>query len=107
VSGSWDNSIKVWHLPSPKDHVAADKSAFSEKAGMEQRVGQFLVTAKDNLLLVHDANGAANSGEKQPVAFFSAPAPIVTIDCAGDKIGVRCSTGAVLLLQAAWLTMTS
>ena len=109
VSSSNDGSTKLWDTVTgaPKDDVAGDKFAFSKEAGREQRVGQFLVTAKDDLLLVHDADGAADVGEKQPVAFFRAPAPIVKIDCAGDKIGVGCSTGAVLLLRAAWLAMTS
>ena len=109
VSSSNDGSTRLWDTATgaPKDQASGDKFASSRKAGMEQRVGQFLVTAKDDLLLVHDANGAADVTEKQPVAFFRAPAPIVKIDCAGDKIGVGCSTGAVLLLRAACLTMTS
>ena len=109
VSSSNDGSTRLWDTVTgaPKDDVAGDKFAFSEKARMEQRVGQFLVTAKDELLLVHDVDGAADVREKQPVAFFRAPAPIAKIDCAGDKIGVGCRTGAVLLLRAAWLTMTS
>ena len=109
VSSSDDGSTRLWDTVTgaPKDHVAGDKFAFSKEAGREQRVGQFLVTAKDDLLLVHDANGAADVGQKSPVAFFRAPAPIDKIDCTGDKIGVGCSTGAVLLLRAAWLAMTS
>ena len=109
LSSSDDGSTRLWDTVTgaPKDHVAGDNFAVSKEAGGEQRVGQFLVTAKDDLLLVHDADGAADVGEKQPVAFFRAPGPIVKIDCAGDKIGVGCSTGAVLLLRAAWLTMTS
>ena len=107
VSSSNDGSTKFWDTVTgaPKEDVAGDKFAFSKEAGREQRVGQFLVTAKDDLLLVHDADGAADVGE--PVAFFRAPAPIDKIDCAGDKIGVGCRTGAVLLLRAAWLRMTS
>ena len=80
---------------------------FSKQAGMEQRVEQFLITAMDDLLLVHDADGADNVGERPAIAFFRAPAPIDKIDCAGDKIGICCRTGAVLLLRAAWLAMTS
>ena len=109
VSSSDDGSTRLWDTVTgaPKDDVAGDKFAFSKEAGREHRVGQFLVTAKDDLLLVHDADGAADVGEETPVAFFRAPAPIVKIDCAGDKIGVGCRTGAVLLLRAAWLAMTS
>ena len=109
VSRSKDGSTGLWDTVTgaPKDHVAGDKFAFSKEAGREQRVGQFLVTAKDDLLLVHDADGAADVSEETPVAFFRAPAHIDIIDCTGDKIGVGCRTGAVLLLRAAWLTMTS
>ena len=45
-------------------------------------------------------------GEAAQEAFFRAPDPIDKIRCAGDKIGVCCRNGAVLLLRAAWLTMT-
>ena len=109
VSSSIDGSTRLWDTVTgaPKDDVAGDKFAFSKEAGREQRVGQFLVTAKDDLLLVHDADGAADVSGKSPVAFFRAPAPIDKIDCAGHKISVSCTTGAVLLLRAAWLAMTS
>ena len=82
VSSRDDGSTRLWDTVAgaPNDDVAGDKFAFSKQAGMQQRVGQFLVTAKDDLLLVHDVDGAADVGEKQPVAFFHASAPIEKID---------------------------
>ena len=64
-----------------------------EQAKTTRRVGRFLVTAKDDLVLVDG-----------PVAFFRAPSPVKSIDCARDKIGIGCENGAVLHLCAEWLT---
>jgi hypothetical protein len=38
-----------------------------------------------------------------PVAFFRAPAPIVTVDTCGAHIAVGCQNGEVLQLRAAVL----
>ena len=68
VSASYDGSIKVWDVASgtPKDTVAGEKFTFSKAAaGTEQRAGQFLVTAKDNLVLVYHADREANDGKKE------------------------------------------
>ena len=40
---------------------------------------------------------------KKPVTFFRAPAPLQTLQCAGDKIAVGCQNGEVLHLRAAFL----
>jgi WD40 repeat protein len=103
VSSSEDGTSLVWDTSTgaPKDRVSGEKLALTTNT--EQRVGRFLVTAKDNLVLVHHAHGEANAGEKRPVDFFPAPSPERSIDYDGDNIGVGCANGAVLHLHAAWL----
>ena len=70
----------------------------------KQTVGAYVVTTKDNLVLVHalkhNEPTAANS---HAVAFFRAPGVVQTLECAGDRIAVGCQNGEVLHLQAAWL----
>ena len=68
-----------------------------------------MVTIQGDLLLVHLTDTAISSANekaeqnKKTVAFFRAPAPIQTLNCAGDKIAVGCANGEVLHLRAAFL----
>ena len=68
-----------------------------------------MVTTQGDLLLVHLTDTAIVSANekaeqnKKPVAFFRAPAPIATLQCAGDKIAVGCQNGEVLHLRATFL----
>jgi hypothetical protein len=109
ASSSNDGTTRLWDTATddPKEELKEQRResplGMEKEELREQRVGQFLVAAKD---AVHDTDGAADVREKQPGAFFRAPDPIDKIRCAGDKIGVCCRNGAVLLLRAAWLTMT-
>ena len=69
--------------------------------------GRYIVQQKDDLILVYDTRGGvvnADGKEKVPIAFFRAPSPVVSVCCAGDKVAVGCQSGAVLTLNAAWLT---
>jgi hypothetical protein len=84
-----------------KDKVAG------QFASTKAEIGRYIVTKKDDLILVYDAQGGVvNTGgeEKVATAFFRAPSPICSVSCAGDKIAVGCKSGAVLTLHAAWLT---
>jgi WD40 repeat protein len=102
VSCSRDGSTKFWDISTgtPKSEVPGENFTFSkESAGTEQGDGHFLVTAKDNLVLVYHADREANDG-KEAVAFFHAPSPVQSISCTGDHIGVGCKSGSVLHLRA-------
>ena len=106
VSCSRDGLTKFWDISTgtPKTEVPGENFTFSNAtAGTEQRTGHFLVTAKDNLVLVYHADREANDGKKEAVAFFNAPSPVQSIACTGDQIGVGCKSGAVLHLRAPWL----
>jgi len=94
-----------------KDKVAIEQFAFPNggiKLPQGWRVGPFLVTKTDDLLLVADVDGGANDGaaasKKKLAAFFRAPSAISRISCAGDKIAVACDNFAVLMLHAEWLS---
>ena len=72
---------------------------------VKDKVG-YIVTKKDDLIFVYDTRGVvvnADGKEKVPIA-FSAPSPVASVCCAGDKVAVGCQSGAVLTLHAAWLT---
>ena len=84
-----------------KDKVAG------QFASTKAEIGRYIVTKKDDLILVYDTQGGvvnADGEEKVLSAFFRAPSPICSVSCAGDKIAVGCQSGAVLTLHAAWLT---
>ena len=103
VSSSADGTSIMWDTSTGarKDEVSGGKFAWTTNT--EQRIGRFLVTAKDDLVLVHHDHGEANVADKRPVAFFRAPSPVSSIACDSDKIGVGCANGTVLHLRAAWL----
>ena len=112
VSADSSGSTKFWDVSTGtcKDTVDGKQFSFSTAAGeKEQQARRFLVTSKDDMVLVHHHadGGEASDGEKAPVAFFFAPAPVPSISCAGDKIGVGCQSGAAVLhLRAPWLVRT-
>ena len=110
VSADSSGSTKFWDISTGtcKDTVAGENFALSTSSGTEERAGRFLVTSKGDMVLVHHHadGGEASDGEKAPVAFFSAPAPVQTISFSDDKIGVGCTSGAVLHLRARWLVDT-
>ena len=83
-----------------KDKVAG-QFAFTKATN-----GRYIVTKKDDLIVVYTRGGVVNADdeEKVPIAFFRAPSPVMSVSCAGDKVAVGCKSGAVLTLHAAWLT---
>ena len=98
--------------------MQGEKFTFTKSPSDQQTAGKYVVTKQGDLLLVHlidtaiaseDENTAIASANekaeqnKKPVAFFRAPAPIQTLECAGDKIAVGCENGEVLHLRAAFL----
>jgi hypothetical protein len=84
-----------------KDKVAG-QFAFTKATN-----GRYIVTKEDDLIFFYDTRGVvvnADCEEKVPIAFFRAPSFVKSVSCAGDKVAVGCSGGAVLTLHAAWLT---
>ena len=109
VSSSNDGTTRAWDVATgtQKAEFEGDKFSFTKSSGAKQTVGAYVVTKKDNLVLVHQTHAlthneptAANS---HAVAFFRAPGVVQTLECAGDRIAVGCQNGEVLHLQAPWL----
>ena len=85
-----------------------ERAFTNSSGGNEQTVGAYVVTKKDNLVLVHALKHNEPTAENNhAVAFFCAPAVVTTLECAGDRIAVGCQNGEVLHLQAAWLVETA
>jgi len=111
VSASVDGTTRLWDVATgaQKEEMTGEHFTFSQDASDKQMAGKYLVTKKGDLVLVHltDTAGASEDEKveqnKKPVAFFRAPAPIQTLQCAGDKIAVGCQNGEVLHLRAAFL----
>ena len=113
VSSSRDGTTRAWDVATgtQKAEFEGNKFSFTKSSGAKQTVGAYVVTTKDNLVLVHQTHAlkllqkhneptAANS---HAVAFFRAPGVVKTLECAGDRIAVGCQNGEVLHLQAPWL----
>ena len=95
-----------------KTEFDTDKFSFTKNSGGdEQTVGAYVVTKKDNLVLVHQTHALKQkesaTENSHAVAFFRAPGVVQTLECAGDRIAVGCQNGEVLHLQAAWLVETA
>ena len=110
VSGGEDGT-RYWDVQNgeAKSVLEGSKFAFSKGSSREQKVGKFLITAEGDILRIFaifksDA-GVTDKADKDtvPVAFFRAPAPIVTVDTSGAHIAVGCQNGEVLQLRAAVL----
>ena len=108
VSGGEDG-IRYWDVQSgeAKSVVEGSKFAFSKAGSREQKVGKFLITAEGDILRIFKSEGGvtdkADKDTAPVVAFFRAPAPIVTVDTSGAHIAVGCQNGEVLQLRAAVL----
>lgn len=87
--------------------MAGDELTLSQDASDEQMVGNYFVTYKTSLLLVHLTDTASVSEHEkveqtqQTIAFFLAPAPISTLECTSDKSVVHCENDEVLQLHGA------
>ena len=107
VSSSNDGTTRAWDVATgtQKAEFEGDKFSFTRRSGGdEQTVGAYVVTTKDNLVLVHALKQKESATENShAVAFFRAPGVVQTLECAGDRIAVGCQNGEVLHLQAAWL----
>ena len=62
------------------------------KENTSQKVGNYSITFKDELLLISEGQSV--------VAFFRAPHAISDIRSVGNSIGVGCNNGEVLHLRA-------
>ena len=110
VSGGSDDT-RYWDVQSgeAKSVVEGSKFAFSKGSSREQKVGKFLITAEGDILRIfaifRSEGGVTDKADKDtvPVAFFRAPAPILTVDISGTHIAVGCQNGEVLQLRAAVL----
>ena len=110
VSSSDDGTTRAWDVATgtQKAEFEGDKFSFTKSSGGdEQTVGAYVVTKKDNLVLVHQTHALKHNEptaeNNHAVAFFRAPGVVQTLECAGDRIAVGCQNGEVLHLQAAWL----
>ena len=111
VSARYDGTTRFWDIATgaQKKEMPGEQFAFSKGPSDKQTAGKYVVTKQGDLLLVHLTDTAISSANekaeqnKKPVAFFRAPAPIQTLQCAGDKIAVGCQNGEVLHLWAAFL----
>jgi WD40 repeat protein len=110
VSSSDDGTTRAWDVATgtQKAEFEGDKFSFTKSSGGdEQTVGAYVVTKKDNLVLVHQTHALTHNEptaeNNHAVAFFRAPGVVQTLECAGDRIAVGCQNGEVLHLQAAWL----
>ena len=110
VSSSDDGTTRAWDVATgtQKAEFEGDKFSFTKSSGGdEQTVGAYVVTKKDNLVLVHQTHALKHNEptaeNSHAVAFFRAPGVVQTLECAGDRIAVGCQNGEVLHLQAAWL----
>ena len=107
VSSSRDGTTRAWDVATgtQKAEFEGDKFSFTRSSGgNEQTVGAYVVTKKDNLVLVHALKQKESATENShAVAFFRAPGVVQTLECAGDRIAVGCQNGEVLHLQAPWL----
>jgi hypothetical protein len=107
VSGGTDGT-RYWDVQSgqAKSVLEGSQFAFSKTSSHEQKVGKFLITAECDILRIFKGEGGVtDKADKDtvPVAFFRAPAPIVTVDISGAHITVGCQNGEVLQLRAAVL----
>ena len=110
VSSSRDGTTRAWDVATgtQKAEFEGDKFSFTKSSGGdEQTVGAYVVTKKDNLVLVHQTHALTHNEptaeNNHAVAFFRAPGVVQTLECAGDRIAVGCQNGEVLHLQAPWL----
>ena len=106
VSSSNDGTTRAWDVATgtQKAEFEGDKFSFTKSSGAKQTVGAYVVTKKDNLVLVHALKQKESATENShAVAFFRAPGVVQTLECAGDRIAVGCQNGEVLHLQAPWL----
>ena len=106
VSSSRDGTTRAWDVATgtQKAEFEGDKFSFTKSRAGKQTVGAYVVTKKDNLVLVHALKQKESATENShAVAFFRAPGVVQTLECAGDRIAVGCQNGEVLHLQAPWL----
>ena len=104
---------KVWDIATGEEKtkaLAGSQFALSKQGNREQQAGRFVCTADGALLLIHllhevedGGAGKATTAARAPVAFFSAPSPIGSLDCRGADIALGCKSGEVVLLRAAVL----
>ena len=89
-----------------KSGLEGSMLVFSKRSSREKKVGKFRITAEGDILRIFKSEGGVKDKadkDKEPVAFFRAPAPISTVDTSGEHIAVGCQNGKVLQLRSAVL----
>jgi hypothetical protein len=102
---SGGGTTRYWDAQSgeAKSILEGSVFAFSKGSSGEQKVGKFLITTEGDILRIFKSEGGVTDKadkDTAPVAFFRAPAPIVTVDTSGAHITVGCQNGEVLQLRA-------
>ena len=113
LSSDSGGQTKVWDIATGEEKtkaLAGSQFALSKQGNREQQAGRFVCTADGVLLLIHllheaedGGAGKATTAARAPVAFFSAPSQIQSLDCRGADIALGCQSGEVVLLRAAVL----
>ena len=113
VSSDSGGQTKVWDIATGEEKtkaLAGSQFALSKQGNREQQAGRFVCTTDGALLLIHllhevedGGAGKATTAARAPVAFFSAPSQIQSLDCRGADIALGCQSGEVVLLRAAVL----
>ena len=100
-----DGTTRAWDIATGthKAEFEAEKFNFTRFDGTQHRVGQYVVTKEDDLVLVQLIKKETVEENSRTVAFFRAPGVVTALQCAGDRIAVGCQSGDVLHLQAPWL----
>jgi WD40 repeat protein len=90
VRVSQDGTVRVWNINTgaPKGEFEGGSFGFSKDSSSEQKVGQYSMTFKQNLLFISEGQSV--------VAFFRAPHAISCVASAGERISVGCENGEVL-----------
>ena len=107
VSSSRDGTTRAWDVATgtQKAEFEGDKFSFTKTRDGKRTGGTYVVTAKDDLVLVHLTHGLKepSMAKNHAVALFHAPEKVFVLVGAGDRIAVGCFNGDVLHLQAPWL----
>ena len=109
VSGSDDNSVRVWDVASGRQvrQLAGDQFALVEGLSCEHKRDRRVITALGRTLRIYECaeeqQHAEDGAVEAPVACFKAPKEIASVQCVGAAICVGCYGGAVCILSAPFL----
>ena len=114
ISGSQDNTVRVWDVASGRQvqELAGNMFALVEGLSGEHLGHRHVLTAGGadvNTLRIYkvvtEPQRAGDGAAAVPVAFFKAPRRIVSLRCRGGAVCVGCVVGAVCVLSAPFLAV--